>query len=101
MKSSKEERDLNAIAARAGNGIKEMAEILAAFPAPEKWTQKQKAQAVQFAALLDAAQNVIRAKAMAGIDWQKEKEIFLSNAGRTRSCWEIRKYPRKTGCAGH
>jgi site-specific recombinase XerC len=80
-----EEKDLNAIVTRAGNDIKEMAEILAAFPAPEKWTQKQKAQAVQFAALLDTAQKLIKAKTVAGIDWQKEKETFLCNAGRTKS----------------
>ena len=76
---------MNAIAARAGDDIKEMAEILAAFPAPEKWTREQKAQAVQFAALLDTAQKMIKAKTMAGVDWQKEKAAFLDNAGRTRS----------------
>jgi len=76
---------LNAIATRAGDDIKEMAEILAAFPAPEKWTHEQKAQAVQFAALLDTAQKVIKAKTMAGIDLQKEKAAFLGNAGRTGS----------------
>ena len=85
MKSAREGKDLNAIVARTGNDIKEMAKTLAAFPAPEKWTQNQKEQAVQFAALLDTAQKVIKAKAMAGIDWHKEKETFLGNAGRTKS----------------
>ena len=91
---------MNAIVARAGNGIKEMAETLAAFPAPEKWTQKQKEQAVHFAALLDAAQKVIKAKAMAGIDWRKEKETFLGNAGRTKSAHTRAAYRAALGRLG-
>ena len=54
---------------RAGNGIKEMAVMLADFPAPEKWSQEQKAQAIQFAALLDSAQKMIAAASLAGINY--------------------------------
>jgi len=70
---------------RAGNGIKEMAVMLADFPAPEKWSQEQKAQAIQFAALLDSAQKMIAAASLAGINYQKEKKTFLDNAGKTKS----------------
>jgi hypothetical protein len=49
-------KNMNALATRAGKDIKEMAAILAAYPAPDKWTPEMKAQAVQFAALLDTAQ---------------------------------------------
>jgi hypothetical protein len=77
--------DMNTLAVRAGNDIKEMAAILAAYPAPEKWTREQKAQAVQFAALLDTAQKMIVAKTFSGIDYKAEKETFLNNAGHTQS----------------
>jgi site-specific recombinase XerD len=80
-----EENDMIAIVARAGQEIRDLAATLAAFPSPEKWTQEQKAQAVQFAALLETAQKMIAVKGIAGIDWQSEKETFLSNAGRTNS----------------
>jgi integrase len=70
---------------KTGNGIKEMAAALAAFPAPGQWTEKEKAQAVQFAALLDAAQKVIGQAALSGINYQNEKETFLASAGKTDS----------------
>ena len=73
------------LAIRTGNDIKEMAQALATFPEPGKWTQEQKAQAVQFAALLDTAQKMIAVKTLAGIDYSSEKETFLNNAGRTSS----------------
>ncbi|MDR0474735.1 MAG: tyrosine-type recombinase/integrase [Treponema sp.] len=76
---------MNALATRAGNDIKEMATILAAYPAPEKWTQAQRTQAVQFAALLDTAQKMILAANLIGIDYHTEKETFLANAGKTQS----------------
>lgn len=76
---------MSAITTRAGKDIKELAATLAAFPAPEKWTQKQRAQAVQFAALLDTAQKVISAANLASIDWEKEKAVFLENAGQEQS----------------
>jgi len=76
---------MNELATRAGNDIKQMAEILSTFPEPSKWTQKQKEQAIEFAALLDTAQKVIAAKNIAGINYSGEKETFLSNAGRTQS----------------
>jgi site-specific recombinase XerC len=79
------ENDMNELATRAGNDIKQMAEILATFPEPGKWTQKQKEQAIEFAALLDTAQKVIAAKNIAGINYSGEKETFLNNAGRTQS----------------
>jgi len=44
---------MKGLATRAGSDIKEMAAILAAYPAPDKWTADMKNQAVQFAALLD------------------------------------------------
>ena len=73
------------LAARAGNEIKEMAAILANFPAPDKWTPEMKAQAVNFAALLNTAQKVIAAANVAGIDYSAEKQTFLENAGQTKS----------------
>jgi site-specific recombinase XerD len=78
-------KDMNIIAIRASQDIRDMAAILATFPEPGRWTQEQKAQAVQFAALLETAQNMIAAKNLAGIDWQSEKAVFLANAGRTNS----------------
>jgi len=78
-------KDMNAIATRAGQDIKDMAAILATYPAPHLWTPEQKSQAVQFAALLDTAQKVIAAARTAGIDYSAEKETFLNNAGRTAS----------------
>ena len=61
MSKRKNEGEINmtALANRAGNDIKEMAAILAAYPTPDKWTQAQRNQAVQFAALLDTAQKMI------------------------------------------
>ena len=79
------EKDMNAIATRAGQDIKDMAAILAEYPPPHLWTQEQKTQAVQFAALLDTAQKMISAAGIAGIDYGIEKETFLNNAGRTGS----------------
>jgi site-specific recombinase XerD len=74
---------MNELAIRAGSDIKEMAAILATFPDPGKWTREQKAQAVQFAALLDTAQKMIAAANVAGIDYEKEKAVFLDNAGQS------------------
>ena len=65
--------------------IKEMAIALAAFPAPDKWSQAQRKQAVQFAALLDTAQKMIVSANLIGIDYNTEKQKFLKNAGRTQS----------------
>jgi site-specific recombinase XerC len=79
------EKDMNAIALRAGQNIQDMAAILAALPSPDKWTKEQKAQAVQFAALLETAQKMIAVKTLAGIDYQAERETFLNNAGNTDS----------------
>jgi site-specific recombinase XerD len=62
-----------------------MAAVLATFPDPGKWTKEQKAQAVQFAALLETAQKMIAVKSLAGINYQSEKETFLNNAGKTQS----------------
>ena len=76
---------MNAIVARAGQEIKDLAATLAAFPSPDKWTQAQRDQAVQFAALLETAQKMIAVKSLSGIDWRTEKETFLSNAGKTNS----------------
>jgi site-specific recombinase XerC len=79
------EIDMNAVATRAGQDIRDMAAILAAYPSPDKWTSTQRSQAVQFAALLDTAQKVIAAAKLAGIDYRVEKETFLENSGRTQS----------------
>ena len=76
---------MNVLAIRAENAINEMAAILAAYPAPEKWTSKQKAQTIQFAALLDNAQKVITASKLSKINYQIEKKTFVENAGRTQS----------------
>ena len=76
---------MNELAVRAESDIREMAAILATFPEPAKWTREQKAQAVQFAALLETAQKMISVKAVAGIDYQSERETFLNNAGKTGS----------------
>jgi len=84
-KKAREEKDLNALVTRTENDIKEMALILSAFPTPDKWTQKQKNQAVQFAALLDTAQKMISIKSLAEINFKAEKKKFLNNAGRTQS----------------
>ena len=73
------------LAVRAESDIKEMAALLATFPEPSKWTQEQKVQAVRFAALLETAQKLISVKAIAGIDYQTERETFLNNAGKTDS----------------
>jgi site-specific recombinase XerD len=81
----KGEKDMSVLATRAGEDIKEMVAILAAYPAPDKWTVEQRNQAVNFAALLDTAQKVIAAKNLAGIDYRAEKEIFLENSGKTAS----------------
>jgi site-specific recombinase XerC len=76
----KGETDMNELAIRASKDIQDMAAILVAYPSPDKWTQEQKAQAVNFAALLDTAQKMIAVKGIAGIDWQEEKAVFLDNA---------------------
>jgi len=76
---------MNVLAHRAGNDIKEMAAILATYPAPEKWTAEMKTQAIQFAALLNTAQKMIAAASLVGIGYNAEKETFLNNAGRTQS----------------
>jgi site-specific recombinase XerD len=68
---------MNEIAERAESGIKEIASLMASLPPPDKWTPEMKAQAAQFAALLETAQSAITMKALAGIDWQKEREDFL------------------------
>jgi site-specific recombinase XerD len=81
----KGEIDMNALTTRAGNDIKEMAAILANYPAPNKWTQAQRNQAVQFAALLDTAQKMILAANLSGINFKAEKDTFLENAGRSKS----------------
>jgi site-specific recombinase XerC len=72
-------------ALKAEEDMKEMAETLSAYPTPDKWTREQKAQAVQFAALLDTAQKLIAVAGIAGIEYQAEKEAFIDNAGRTGS----------------
>jgi site-specific recombinase XerD len=74
---------MNELAIKAESNIKEMAAVLATFPDPGKWTREQKAQAVQFAALLDTAQKMIVAANIAGIDYEKEKAAFLDNAGQS------------------
>ena len=76
---------MNELAIRAGNDIKEMAAVLATFPEPGRWTREQKAQAVNFAALLETAQKMIAVKSVAGIDYRTERETFLDNAGKTGS----------------
>ena len=81
----KGEADMTALATRAENDIREMAAILAAYPAPDKWTERQRTQAVQFAALLNTAQKMIAAASLAGIDYQSEKKTFLENAGKAKS----------------
>ena len=86
MESKKKQGEImNTLATRTGDNIKEMAAILASYPAPDKWTQKQKTQAVQFAALLDTAQKVITTANLIGIDYSIEKRTFLENAGKTQS----------------
>jgi site-specific recombinase XerD len=93
MKPKKgKENKMNELAIRTESDIKEMAAILATFPEPGKWTQEQKNQAVNFAALLDTAQKMIAAKTLAGIDYGAEKEMFLNNAGRTDSKHTHRSY---------
>jgi len=78
---------MTVLTTRAAANIQDMAEILAAYPSPDKWTQEQKKQAVQFAALLDTAQKMIIAANLTGIDYMSEKEIFLKNAGKTGSTY--------------
>jgi len=85
---------MNELAIRAGADLKEMAAILAAYPAPEKWTSEMKSQAVQFAALLDTAQKMISTASVAGIDWQAEKDNFLND---TRSAHTRRAYASALG----
>ena len=81
---------MNEIATRAESGIKNIAALLAEFPPADKWTPEMKAQAVQFAALLETAQNAIVIKSLAGIDWQKERGDFLDYTGsdHTRRAYE-------------
>jgi site-specific recombinase XerD len=77
--------DMAELAIKTGNDIKELAAALASFPAPDKWTVSQKTQAVQFAALLNAAQNMITVKNIMSIDYETEKRVFLDNAGHSKS----------------
>jgi site-specific recombinase XerC len=74
-----------------------MAAILAAYPSPDKWTQAQKNQAVQFAALLETAQKMIAVKSLAGVDYQAEKKTFLASAGKTDSNDTRRGYQASLG----
>ncbi|MDR0447250.1 MAG: hypothetical protein LBH07_01125, partial [Treponema sp.] len=84
MKRKKDTGDImNELAIRTESDVKEMAAVLATFPDPAKWTREQKAQAVQFAALLETAQKMISVKSLAGIDYEKEKSLFLANAGQS------------------
>jgi len=76
---------MTALTTRAAANIQDMAEILAAYPTPDKWTQEQKTQAVQFAALLNTAEKMISAANLAGIDYASERDTFLKNAGKTKS----------------
>ena len=78
---------MTALTTRTAENIQDMAQILAGYPSPDKWTREQKAQAVQFAALLDTAQKMIAAANLTGIDYINEKEIFLGNAGKTGSAY--------------
>jgi len=94
---TKGETDMNALATRAGQDIREMAAILAAYPTPDKWTLEMKTQAVNFAALLDTAQKMIAQAAITGIDYQVEKETFLNNVGRTGSAYTRTGYAAALG----
>jgi site-specific recombinase XerC len=85
MSKKKQADKMNQLVVRTEKDIRELAATLAAFPEPGKWTNKQKAQAVQFAALLETAQKMIAVKTLAGIDYEKEKAVFLRNAGKTAS----------------
>ena len=76
---------MNTLATRAESAINEMAELLSKFPAPDKWSPEQRAQAVSFASLLDTAQQLIIKKRIGGINYESEKKTFLENAGRTQS----------------
>jgi integrase/recombinase XerC len=67
------------------DAITVLAARLAAFPAADQWTERERDQVVQFAALLDAANRIIARAATVGIDYQAEQETFLANAGRTDS----------------
>ena len=88
---------MNALASRAGKDIKEMAAILATYPAPGKWSQAQRDQAVQFAALLSTAEKMILAANLIGIDYQAEKKTFLENAGHTQSQHTKKAYEASLG----
>jgi site-specific recombinase XerC len=93
MKQKKDGVDkMNELAIRAESNIKEMTAVLAAFPEPGKWTREQKAQAVNFAALLETAQKMITVKTVSGIDYRSERETFLNNAGSTGSRHTRRSY---------
>lgn len=86
---------MNELAIRAGTSdLREMAAILAAYPTPDKWTREQKAQAVQFATLLDTAQKMIATASLAGVDWKAERDNFL---GDTRSVHTRRAYAAALG----
>jgi site-specific recombinase XerD len=86
MENKKNKGDkMTALAIKTENDIKQMAAVLAAFPEPGKWTKEQKAQAVNFAALLETAQKMIAIKSLAGINYNSEKQTFLKNAGKTAS----------------
>jgi integrase len=87
MRNSKKQwgKKMSTLALRAGKEIQDMAAILAAYPSPDRWTQQQKVQAVQFAALLDTAQKMIVSANIIGIDYLEEKEIFLNSAGKSGS----------------
>jgi site-specific recombinase XerC len=85
MKKPKEKIDMNELTTRTENDIRQMAQVLATFPEPGRWTQQQKDQAINFAALLETAQKMIAIKTLAGIDYRAEREKLLHNAGKTDS----------------
>ena len=88
---------MNELTVRTGNEIRALAAELATYPAPENWTDTQKAQAVNFAALLETAQKMITVKAIAGINYSTEKKTFLKSAGKTKSEHTYRAYSAGLG----
>jgi site-specific recombinase XerD len=76
---------MNDLTVKTRNDIRELAAELATYPAPESWTPAQKAQAVNFAALLNTAQKMITAANIAEIDYNAEKQIFIKTVGKTKS----------------
>jgi integrase len=81
--------DMNALQIRAENSIKEMAAAFAGFPSLDKWTPEMKAQAKQFAVLLNTANKIIAAAEINGIDYGAKKETFLArtNSEHTRRAY--------------